>query len=448
MNKVRFTFQRIQQASLILMAGRLSANAVGFVKSLLIAAYYGTSAELDVYVLSLAPFRLVSGVLLGSIQAAFIPRYLDLISRKGKQQAWTMFLTFLCCMMLGTGFVSIMLILGSPFIAEYLGAGFTAHQVEFTESLLKLSALVLIFNMLGETGRYVFSAHKRFVLSAFIPLLSIIVSLGYLLYYHIIGVSALMYGLILGMLVQGLVIMYLLRRFYAEERLTLFSPFHPEIQQTIRVMMPLLIGTAFAHANIVIDQMMASTLPGGSIASLHYAVKLHSLFSQVFIMAVSRAALPFFAQQSAEHAIDALKETFLLTGKRMLYILLPISVCILVFGEPIIRLLFQRGAFNSYSTSATAGAWMAYAIGLPVQAIGILTARVYNALQENKTLMYVSGGSVILNILFNWIFMKPWGHVGIALSTSGVYTVTTVVLLSILRKKLRGYAASTATIHE
>jgi putative peptidoglycan lipid II flippase len=101
-----------------------------------------------------------------------------------------------------------------------------------------------------------------------------------------------------------------------------------------------------------------------------------------------------------------------------------------------VKLLFQRGAFDAYSTSATAGAWIAYSVGLPVQAIGILTARMYNALQENKTLMYVSAVGIVLNITFNIVFMKIWGHVGIAASTSAVYGVTTIILLTILRKKI------------
>jgi putative peptidoglycan lipid II flippase len=101
-----------------------------------------------------------------------------------------------------------------------------------------------------------------------------------------------------------------------------------------------------------------------------------------------------------------------------------------------VRILFERGAFSVHSTSATAGAWIAYTLGLPVQAIGILTARVYHALQDNKTLMYVAGGSIGLNIFFNWTFMKVWGHIGIALSTSGLYCVTTIVLLYLLRRKI------------
>jgi len=420
------------------MMGNLLVNVLAFVKSLFIAAYYGTSANLDVYFLSLAPFNLISGVLLSSIQAAFIPRYLELTQKKGKNYAFAVFVTFLFCVLLFVGIVSIIFLVGSSMIASYLGTGFTAVQVNFTASLLRVSTLLLVFTVLSETGRYLFNAHRQFTFSAFIPLLSCVCSFVYLIYFHAYGVSTLMYGLVLGMFIQSCVIIYSVRRFFPYQ-IFILHPLHAEIQKTLKVMFPLLLGASFGHVNIVIDQMMASTLPGGSIAALNYAIKLHSIFTQMFIMVVSRAVLPFFAQQVAENNMEELKETFSLAIKRMLYMLLPISFVIIGFGEPIVRLLFQRGEFSVHSTSATAGAWIAYTLGLPVQAIGILTARMYNALQNNKTLMYVSGGSIGLNILFNWIFMKIWGHIGIALSTSGVYVVTTIVLVYFLNKKLKCY---------
>ena len=347
-----------------------------------------------------------------------------------------MFITFWFSIMLGLGCISIILFFGSPIIASSLGSGFNTEQITFTKSLLQLSTLVLIFTVLGDVGCFLFNSHRLFTLSALVPLVGAICSLVYLVCFHTIGVAALMYGLIIGLMVQSSVILYFIRRIHPE-RLLMLSLTHPEIKQTLQVMLPLLIGSAFGHVNTVIDQIMASTLPSGSISALNYAIKLHSIFSQMFIMIISRAALPFFAQQVAENNLDALKETFLSTTKRMLVILLPISLLIFFFGEPVVRLLFQRGAFTEHSTSATAGAWMAYALGLPVQAVGILTARVYNALQENKILMYVSGGSVSLNIFLNWMFMKIWGHIGIALSTSVIYAITTVVLLTILRIKLK-----------
>jgi putative peptidoglycan lipid II flippase len=201
-------------------------------------------------------------------------------------------------------------------------------------------------------------------------------------------------------------------------------------------MLPLLIGASFGHINVVVDQIMASSLPTGSIASLNYANRLHSVLTQLFIMVVSRAVLPFFAHRIAEDDVDGAKRLFFQTLKGTLLILIPISVGVFVFGKWFIHVVFERGAFTAQSTTATSQAWMAYAVGLPMQAAGILTARMYNALQHNITLMVVAGAGVGLNIIFNRIFMEFWGHVGIAASTSALYCITTCVLVYYLHRKI------------
>jgi putative peptidoglycan lipid II flippase len=421
---------------MILMTGTILANGLSFVKSLLIASYYGTSAELDAYFLSLAPYRLIEGVLIGVIQVTLIPRYLELTEKKGKDYAFAVFVTFTCWIILLVMVVIIAFLWGSSSIASYLGTGFEPSRVAFTALLLKISMAFLALRIINDLWMCLFQARRQFFFTGFAPLLSGVCSLGYIVGFRSQGVLSLMYGLIFGMLVQTGVTLYNTRRLLPNR--VFFLPFlHPEIRKTGALMFPLLLGSSFGHINLVVDQMMASMLPAGSIAALNYASKLHSVLTEMFVMVISRAILPFLAQQVAENDIQAMKDTFSLTIKRTLYVLLPISVFIVVFGRFMVQLVFQRGAFTAHSTSATAGAWIAYTLGLPAQAIGILTARVYNALQDNKTLMYVAGISIGLNILFNWIFMKIWGHIGIALSTSMLQWVTTFMLGYFLHKKIK-----------
>ena len=279
-------------------------------------------------------------------------------------------------------------------------------------------------------------AYRQFFWLGLLPVVSGVCSLSYIVCFRAQGIFSLMYGLILGVGIQAGITLMGVRPFFPERRF--FLPLtHLEVKKTGKLLCPLLIGSALVHVNVVVDQAMASTLPAGSIAALQYAIKLHSVLTQMFVMVVSQALFPFLSQQAAEKDFEMLHQTFLLTVKRTLYVLLPISIGIILWGNSLIELLFQRGAFTSYSTSATASAWIAYTLGLPVQAVGILTARVYNALQDNKTLMYVSAIGIVLNIFLNVIFMRYWGHAGIALSTSGVYLMATSVLLYLLHRKIK-----------
>ena len=436
-----FVLHSIQRTTIILITGTLLGNVLSFIKSLIIAKYYGTSGELDAYFLSLAPFELISGILVGAVHAILVPRYLELLAKKGKPYAFAVFGTYALWLLFLVMIIALVFLIGSSLLASYLGTGFDAYRVDLTAALLKISTFLLVLTVLNDTGVCLFHAHRQFTFPAFVPLLSAILSLGYIVYFRSQGVFSLIYGLVVGMLLQTGVTLLATKRFFPE-KVFLLPPFNPDSTRTLTLMLPLLNGSSFGHINVVVDQITASVLPAGSIAALNYANRLHSILTQMFIMVIARAVLPFFARQVADNDIEALKATFFLTIKRMLYVLLPMSVLILVLGKPMVQLVFQRGAFTASSTSATAGAWIAYTLGLPAQAVGILTARIYNAFQDNKTLMYVAGGGMGVNIFLNWTFMHVWGHIGIALSTSGVSWVTTAILLYRLRKKIhkRSYA--------
>lgn len=431
----RSAFHHIQRASLILIAGTLAGNLVSFGKSMLIAMYFGTSAELDAYFLSLAPMRLISGILIGGVQAALIPYYLDVQTRRSHGYAFSLFVSYSSWILAIAGVLMCGLWLGSPWIAAALGLGFSKSLLGFTTTLIGLSALLLACTLLNDLGNCLFNAQRWFWLSAFLPLVGGILSSGILVVFHGRGVRILMDGLIGGMIVQNGIMLFAARRL-APAQVRWLSPTNDDIRKIFTLMLPLLIGASLGHVNMVVDQMMASTLSEGSIAALQYANKLHTVLTQMFIMMVSTAILPFLSTQVAENRLDDLKATFRLTITRTLMILLPISIVIAFLGKPFVQIVFQRGEFSAQSTQATTQAWIAYSVGLPFMAVGILTARVYNALRENTTLMYISGGSIVLNVVFNWIFMKSWGHVGIALSTSVVYLLTMIILLSRLQQRI------------
>ncbi len=429
--------QQIQKASLILALGTLLGNITSFVKSLFIARYYGTSSALDAYVLSLTPMLLISGILVGGMHAMLIPHFLKIMAEKGKKYAFSFFMTFSIGALVFVLLICIFLGLGSPFIASFLGTGFTVSQTHLTSSLLTISTILLMLTVLNEMAICLFHANKQFILPSLVPFLNGLLSLAYIIYFREQGVFSLIWGLAIGMLLQAVLILAVAVKRFLPPQVKLLPWTNADLRTGFFLMLPLLLGASFGHVNLVIDQMMASTLTSGSIAALHYAVRLHGIISQMFIMVVSRAVLPFFADHVVSNDLKGLQNTFFSTVKRSWCILLPLSLSIVFFAKLVIQVIFQRGEFSEASTIATSGAWIAYSLGLPFQATGILTARVYNALQENKTLMYVSGVGIGLNISFNWLFMKIWGHIGIALSTSAVYVVTTAVLLFLLHKKVQ-----------
>ena len=178
---MNFALQHIQRAALILMAGTLLANLVSFAKSLLIASYYGTSAELDAYFLSLAPLRMVLGILVGALQVTLIPKYLELKEKQGEVYAFALFGSCGLWMLIFIAGVSIILLCESSKLASHLGTGFDQPQVAFTALLLKLSTAFLLLSILSALGKCLFQAHRQFLFAGFVPLIGGVCSFVYII---------------------------------------------------------------------------------------------------------------------------------------------------------------------------------------------------------------------------------------------------------------------------
>lgn len=435
MNPADLVTNRIRRAKLLLTGGTLLLYSIGFFKSQLIAVYFGTSADLDAYALALTPGNLISGILLLTIQAVLIPQYQEIQARQGDAEATRAFVSAVWWIMLGLVVLIAGAWIGSESLLAWLGAGFSPAQIAFAANILRYASLSIALSILCESGRYFFDAHRRFFFSAVLPLISAIASLAYLIRHHDAGIITLVHGLIAGLFLQFCVTLPAAWRI-APYSIHLLSPTHPTIKAIFSSMIPLLLGASFSYVNAMVDQMMASTLPTGSISALFYASRLHSILTQLSITIMSQAVFPFLCQHVANRDYALLKATYTRNLKQIFAVVIPLTVGVLFFGKWGVRVAFERGAFSQASTAATTSAWLAYTIGMPAQAMRDSTIKMFYALQQNTALMYIQIGSIVLNIVLNRMLMKPFGHTGIALSTSLVYMVTTVILALLLRKTL------------
>src|SRR6266699_3260989 len=105
----------------------------------------------------------------------------------------------------------------------------------------------------------------------------------------------------------------------------------------------------------------------------------------------------------------------------------------LVLAHPLVRILFQRGAFSAEDTNRTAITLVGFVVGLTPMAIGFILARAFVALRKNRFLLVTTIFGVIANVIFDYIFARLWQSFGIALATSAVYFCTMFILLFTLR---------------
>jgi putative peptidoglycan lipid II flippase len=101
---------------------------------------------------------------------------------------------------------------------------------------------------------------------------------------------------------------------------------------------------------------------------------------------------------------------------------------LIAFSRPLIRILFQRGAFTSFDTDIVSRVQACYALQIPFYVLSILFVRFISSVRRNDLLMYAAAMNLIVDITMNLVLMRIWGVAGIALSTSIVMFVSLVFL--------------------
>ncbi len=217
------------------------------------------------------------------------------------------------------------------------------------------------------------------------------------------------------------------------------SRFWPaEIRRISARLVPTLVGAAGYQINLVVSTLYASLLPVGSISALYYADRLVQMPLGIFVVALATACLPAFSRQAASQATERLAAATSQAVAMSLFLTLPAMVGLIVLREPIVQMIFQRGAFDYRAAQLTADAVLYYAMGLSALAVVRMTNTTFFALQEMRIPLQAALVSVGLNCGLGWVLKDTMGHSGLALAAGLAAVVNCVWLLVGVGLRLAG----------
>jgi putative peptidoglycan lipid II flippase len=210
----------------------------------------------------------------------------------------------------------------------------------------------------------------------------------------------------------------------------------PALKKVIFLFIPVALGLASSRINVMVDTVMVSFLEERSLTWLHYAFRIMHLPMGLFGIAVGAVALPSLSKLVVANNFDGLRRTLMYSLKLVFLLTILSSVFIIFFAHPITKIIYERGKFSSFDTSATASALIFYIIGVPFASGLRNVASAFYALKDSKTPMYVSLGMIIINVFLNYVLMRLISFRGIALATSISALLNFIVLFSVLPKKV------------
>ncbi len=183
-------------------------------------------------------------------------------------------------------------------------------------------------------------------------------------------------------------------------------------------MVPALFGVSVAQISLLIDNLFASFLPGGSITWLYYSDRLTYFPLGIFGVAIATVILPHLSQKHADRSIQEFSVALDWALRCILIIAIPSAVGLFVLAKPLFAALFQYGKFTVNDVIMASHSLSAYAFGLPAFMLVKVLASGFYSKQDIRTPVKIAVVAVIANIIFNFILIFPLKHAGLALSTS------------------------------
>lgn len=431
----------IARAAGIVGGATLLSRIFGFIRDMIVAQFFGAGMATDAFFVAFRiPNLLRRLVGEGALTASFIPVYTEYITQRppeeGREFVRAAFWLLAVFLLVLTGLG----ILLAPGIVKVMAYGFSQEpeKMGLTVFLTRLMFPYIFFIGLVALAMGVLNSWKHFFAPALAPvLLNLSIILCVLVFNPFFSepILALALGVLLGGVAQLVFQWPFLKRKGIDFGFR-FEPSHPGVKRVAALMAPSVLGLAVTQLNVMVSTFLASYLPEGSVSYLYYADRLLEFPMGIFAIAVATAILPVMSEQAARKDLGNLRETLSFALRLVFFVTLPAMIGLIVLRQPILNLLFQRGAFTAHSTEMTAQALLYYSLGLAGFAGVRIIVPAFYSLQDTKTPVKIAFATLVANAVLGALLMHPLKHGGLALATSLAAGMNFALLVFLLRKKM------------
>ncbi|MDD3653534.1 MAG: lipid II flippase MurJ, partial [Desulfotomaculaceae bacterium] len=211
---------------------------------------------------------------------------------------------------------------------------------------------------------------------------------------------------------------------------------HPGVKKVFNLILPAVLAITVNQAYILIEKIIASGMPEGSIAALNFANKLVQFPVSLLVMALGTAVFPTITRMATTGERNELSVTLVRLLKLLILGMFPACAGLMVLRYPIVSLLFERGAFDRWDTELTAYALLFYSIGLAGQAANIILTKAFYSLQDTRTPVKITLFTVLVNLGLSLVLIRFLQHGGLALANSLASLTGTALFMILLERKI------------
>ena len=417
------------------------AKFLGLLREIMIAGVYGQGYASDVLNTSTQIPLLFFDMTLGvAILSTFVPVFNMYLERDGRERAIEFSNNFMTIVMSAAALFSAVGIIFAEPIVRLMVPGWNTAKVAETASLLRILFPSIIFTAAAYTSVGILQSFGEFNIPSVISVVSNLIMILYLL---IVGNRFGLAGVIVSMVIAWASQLFIqippLRRYGYRYRPAL-NLRDEGIAEAARLAVPVLISSWVQPLCIVINMAFGSGMGDGAVTSLNWANKIYIIMVGVFAYAVTNFIFPKLSRMSAGDDNEAFAETTRLSLGWIILIIAYISAMFIALNKPIIKVVFEHGAFTADNTELTSSALLYYSFGMVGYAICEVLNKSFYAIHDGKTPMLASVAGVVFNFAAAFVFVRAinLGLGGLALASASSSIFIALILLVMINKRKRG----------
>lgn len=431
--------RQILSAALVISVCSIFVKVVAFSKEAIVAWRFGAGSALDALLIAALIPDFIMNIVASPLNSALIPTYMKVREQQGPKDSEKLLSSAFSWSLILLGLTTLLVVIAAPAYLPWMTLGFSTEKLTLTFQLLYVVIpLILLSGIIVFCGA-VLNAEESFTLAALSPVLTPATTIILLLIFgQPLGVFTLAIGLTIGALFEVVLLGADLHRRGISLRLKI-TGFNSALGQVANRYPPSMMAALLMCSSGLVDQSMAAMLAPGSVAALNYASRVNSIPLVLISTGLSAAAFTYFSKMIASNDWRGVYHSLHSYLKLIFWVTVPCTLFLLLFSEPITRLLFQRGEFTADDTHMVAQILSAFSLQIPFYVACILITRLLISLNLQHILMWGSAFNLLTNIGLNYLFTQWFGILGIALSTSCVYLGSFIYVLFFAYKNLRKF---------
>ena len=429
-------FLTVTGASLIIIFFGAINKVLGMIREIIFANNFGLSKSYELYLLSVVIPTVINTFNIYVGQNFFIPQYNLIKIQEGEIKARIFFNKALWLFFILGLFIALGILISEEAILKLFTSELTKSEfitakkilviILFTIPLNGLMAILLAYLQAEYDFRNAFISHL---------FLNLTIILVVILLTSVFGIYSIPIGFLLGTFLQvGFLFIFVRNKIVFQDLWSKKSDFLKQFPTEIFLMTVFI--ELMGQLYVFIDRLFYPSVQVGGIAALNYATTIYLIPISILSMAFSSAIFPKFSETFATGKIAETENTFNSSMRITFFFFIPSSFVFILYAQPIVELLYHRGAFNTSDVVMTAEVLKIYGMSLVFFAAYAIINKLLFGIAAIKWLMLSSVTVIIVKIAASFLLVPGYQQKGLAAASSLSYLLYFVFGTAIVIKKL------------